>query len=70
KQAIYLHLQEHHLHKRLQDIEEELIKNPRDEVFDLFREVKAELERTQATEALIEGFGSWFSEKIDEGKPK
>ncbi|AQX23468.1 DNA primase [Bartonella sp. 114] len=70
KQAIYLHLQEHHLHKRLQDIEEELIKNPRDEVFDLLREVKAELERTQATEALIEGFGSWFCEKIDEGKPK
>ncbi|OPB32050.1 DNA primase [Bartonella sp. AR 15-3] len=63
KQAIYLHLQEHHLHKRLQDIEEQLIKNPRDEVFDLLREVKAELERTKALEALIEGFGSWFCEK-------
>ncbi|EJF78677.1 DNA primase [Candidatus Bartonella washoeensis] len=62
KQAIYLHLQEHHLHKRLQDIEEQLIKNPNSEVFDLLREIKFELEQMQATEALIEGFGSWFNE--------
>ncbi|AQX27627.1 MULTISPECIES: DNA primase [unclassified Bartonella] len=70
KQAVYLHLKEHHLHKRLQDIEEQLIKNPRDEVFDLLCETKAELELAQATEALIEGFGSWFCEKIYESKQK
>ncbi|EJF86296.1 DNA primase [Candidatus Bartonella washoeensis] len=62
KQAIYLHLQEHHLHKRLQDIEEQLVENPNSEVFDLLREIKIELEQMQATEALIEGFGSWFNE--------
>ncbi|WP_273717882.1 MULTISPECIES: DNA primase [Bartonella] len=65
KQAVYLHLQEHHLHKRLQDIEEQLVENPRSEVFDLLREIKNELEQMQATEALIEGFGSWLDEKID-----
>ncbi|WP_375680367.1 MULTISPECIES: DNA primase [unclassified Bartonella] len=65
KQAVYLHLQEHHLHKRLQDIEEQLVENPKSEVFDLLREVKNELEQMQATEALIEGFGSWLDEKID-----
>ncbi|WP_273758325.1 DNA primase [Bartonella sp. AU55XJBT] len=65
KQAVYLHLQEHHLHKRLQDIEEQLIENPKSEVFDLLREIKSELEQMQATEALIEGFGSWLDEKID-----
>lgn len=65
KQAIYLHLQEHHLHKRLQDIEEQLIENPKSEVFDLLYEIKSELEQMQATEALIEGFGSQFDEKID-----
>ncbi|WP_455479008.1 DNA primase [Bartonella sp. B23] len=65
KQAIYLHLQEHHLHKRLQDIEEQLVKNPKSEIFDLLRETKSELEQTQATEALIEGFGSWLDEKVD-----
>ncbi|WP_336276516.1 DNA primase [Bartonella sp. CB178] len=68
KQAIYLHLQEYHLHKRLQDIEEQLVKNPKSEVFDLLREVKVELERTEATGALVEGFESWLSEKIDENK--
>ncbi|WP_139413483.1 DNA primase [Bartonella mastomydis] len=65
KQAVYLHLQEHHLHKRLQDIEEQLVENPKSEVFDLLREIKSELEQMQATEALIEGFGSWLDEKID-----
>ncbi|WP_455473800.1 DNA primase [Bartonella sp. B30(2025)] len=68
KQALYLHLQEYHLHKRLQDIEEQLMKNPNSEVFDLLREIKVELEQMQATEALIEGFGSWFNEKIDGNK--
>ncbi|GAA5106613.1 DNA primase [Bartonella jaculi] len=68
KQAIYLHLQEHHLHKRLQDIEEQLVENPHSEVFDLLREIKIELEQMQATEALIEGFGSWFDEEIDGNK--
>ncbi|WP_375658980.1 DNA primase [Bartonella sp. MR30HLJHH] len=63
KQAVYLHLQEHHLHKRLQDIKEQLVENPKSEVFDLLREVKNELERMQATEALIEGFGSWLDKK-------
>lgn len=65
KQAVYLHLQEYHLHKRLQDIEEQLVENPKSEVFDLLREIKSELEQMQATEALIEGFGSWLDEKID-----
>ncbi|AFR26581.1 DNA primase [Bartonella quintana] len=65
KQAIYLHLQEYHLHKRLQDIEEQLVENPNNEIFNLLREIKIELEQTQATEALIEGFGSGFGEEID-----
>ncbi|UTO27926.1 DNA primase [Bartonella harrusi] len=65
KQALYLHLQEHHLHKRLQDIEEQLVENPNSEVFNLLREIKSELQQMQATEALIEGFGSWLDEKID-----
>ncbi|MCZ2204080.1 DNA primase [Bartonella sp. A05] len=69
KQALYLHLLEHHLHKRLQDIEEQLIENPNNEIFDLLRETKIELERARATEALIEGFGCWFDEKTDESKP-
>ncbi|WP_208435897.1 DNA primase [Bartonella phoceensis] len=68
KQAIYLHLQEYHLHKRLQDIEEQLVENPNSEVFDLLRGIKSELEQMQATEALIEGFGSWLDEKIDGNK--
>ncbi|GAA4662588.1 DNA primase [Bartonella pachyuromydis] len=68
KQAVYLHLQEYHLHKRLQDIEEQLVENPNSEVFDLFREIKSDIEQMQATEALIEGFGSWLDEKIDGNK--
>ncbi|WP_208440467.1 DNA primase [Bartonella raoultii] len=68
KQAVYLHLQEYHLHKRLQDIEEQLVKNPSSEIFDLFREVKSDIEQMQATEALIEGFGNWLDEKIDGNK--
>lgn len=68
KQAIYLHLQEYHLHKRLKDIEEQLVEDPNSEVFELLREVKNELEQMQATEALIEGFGSWLGEKIDGNK--
>ncbi len=63
KQALYLHLREYHLHKRLQDIEEQLVKNPSSEIFDLFREIKIELEQMQATGALIKGFESWFDEK-------
>ncbi|OPB29915.1 DNA primase [Bartonella sp. WD12.1] len=69
KQAIYLHLREHHLHKRLQDIEEQLMENPNNEVFDLLRETKTELEQMRATEALIEGFGCWFDEETDESEP-
>ncbi|WP_019218913.1 DNA primase [Bartonella florencae] len=68
KQAVYLHLQEYHLHKRLQDIEEQLVENPKSEVFDLLREIKNEIEQMQATDALIEGFGSWLDEKIDGNK--
>ncbi|WP_336294260.1 DNA primase [Bartonella sp. CB169] len=68
KQAIYLHLQEHHLHKRLQDIKEQLLENPDSQIFNLLREIKNELKQTQATEALIEGFGSWLDGKIDENK--
>ncbi|MET3559789.1 DNA primase [Bartonella japonica] len=68
KQAIYLHLREYHLHKRLQDIEEQLVENPNSEVFGLLREVKKELEHMQATEALIEGFGSLLDEKIEGNK--
>ncbi|EJF75684.1 DNA primase [Bartonella alsatica] len=68
KQAVYLHLQEYHLHKRLKDIEEQLIENPKSEVFDLLREIKSEIEQMQATEALIEGFGSRLDEKIDGNK--
>ncbi len=65
KQAVYLHLQEHHLHKRLQDIEEQLVENPKSEVFDLLREVKNELQQMQEIGALIEGVGSWLDKKID-----
>ncbi|WP_273756341.1 DNA primase [Bartonella sp. MM73XJBT] len=68
KQAVYLHLQEYHLHKRLQDIEAQLVESPNSEVFDLLREIKNELEQMQATEALIEGFGSWLDGKIDGNK--
>ncbi|WP_332060495.1 DNA primase [Bartonella sp. CB74] len=57
KQAIYLHLREHHLHKRLQDIEEQLIKNPDNEVFGLLHEIQVELKQVQAIEALIEKLG-------------
>jgi len=57
KQALHLHLRNLTLHKQLRDIEAELLKNPQSENFSLLREVKAELERTDATQALIEGFG-------------
>jgi len=57
KQALHLHLRSLTLHKQLRDIEAELLENPRSENFTLLREVKAELERTDATQALIEGFG-------------
>lgn len=68
KQALYLYLREHHLNKRLQDIEEQLMENPSTEVFEVFCEIKTELERMKATEALIEGFGRWFDEETDESK--
>lgn len=57
KQAVYLHLRAHNLHKRLRDIETQLLEKPDSEVFTLLRDVKLELERTDAVEALIEGFG-------------
>ncbi|WP_412059029.1 DNA primase [Bartonella sp. DGB2] len=63
KQAVHLHLRAHHLHNRLQDIERQLIENPDGEVFSLLREVKKELQQTDATEALIEGFGCWRADK-------
>ncbi len=56
KQALYLHLHEYHLHKRLQDIEEQLMENPNSEIFNLLRETKIELEQMQATEALMKDF--------------
>lgn len=59
KQALYLYRRTHFLHKQLREIEAELLKNPDIGVFTTLRDVKSELERTNATEALIEGFGQW-----------
>jgi len=62
KQALYLHRRAHHLHKQLREIETELLNNPDNSIFALLSDIKNELERTNATEALIEGFGLWETE--------
>ncbi|WP_295878518.1 DNA primase [uncultured Bartonella sp.] len=59
KQAVYLHLRAHNLHKRLRDIEAELLEKSDSGMFTLLGDVKAELEKTEAVEALIDGFGQW-----------
>jgi len=59
KQALYLYRRTHFLHKQLREIEAELLKNPDIAVFTTLKDIKSELERTNATEALIEGFGQW-----------
>jgi len=58
KQALHLHLRAHTLHKQLREIEAELLENPQNRHFALLGEIKAELEKTDATKALIEGFGN------------
>ncbi|MCZ2328687.1 DNA primase [Bartonella sp. F02] len=68
KQAVYLHLKEHHLHKRIKDIQEQYIENPNDEILNSLREMQSEIKHMQETEtlaALIEGFGYWFDERTD-----
>lgn len=69
KQAIYLHQRAHNLHKRLRDIEKQLLENPDSDIFTLLRDVKTELDNTEATEALIEGFGTWVSEESNQNDP-
>ena len=59
KQAVYLHLRAHNLHKRLRDIEMQLLEKSDSGIFALLGDVKAELKRTEAVEALIDGFGHW-----------
>lgn len=70
KQAVYLHLRAHNLHKRLRDIEIELLEKSDSGMFTLLADVKAELERTEAVEALIEGFGQWKESESDENEPE
>lgn len=70
KQAVYLHLRAHNLHKRLRDIETELLEKSDSGMFTLLADVKAELERTEAVEALIEGFGQWKESESDENEPE
>ena len=69
KQAVYLHLRAHNLHKRLRDIEAQLLEKPDSEIFTLLRDVKTELERTEAVEALIEGFGRWEDNESNQNEP-
>lgn len=66
KQAVYLHLRAHNLHKRLRDIEMQLLESSDGDIFTLLRDVKAELEQTEATEALIEGFGRWKADESNQ----
>ncbi|WP_182417540.1 DNA primase [Bartonella sp. HY038] len=63
KQALYLYSSARNLHKRLREIEVDLLANPTEEKLALLMDVRAELERSNATEALIEGFGAWEKEK-------
>ena len=65
KQAVYLHLRAHNLHKRLRDIEAELLEKSDSGMFTLLGDVKAELEKTEAVEALIDGFGQWKEDESD-----
>jgi len=58
-QALHLHMRAHTLHKQLREIEAELLENPQSHHFSMLATVQAELEKTDATQALIDGFGSW-----------
>lgn len=62
KQALYLYSSARYLHKRLREIEEDLLAHPTEEKLVLLMDVRTELERTNATQALIEGFGVWEKE--------
>jgi len=59
KQALHLHMRARTLHKQLREIEMEVMANPQAQHFSMLADVKAELEATDATQALIEGFGDW-----------
>jgi len=59
-QALYLHMRAHTLHKQLREIEAELLENPLPQHFAMLADVKVELERAEATQALVDGFGDWL----------
>lgn len=65
KQALYLHRRARYLHKQLREIETELLSNPDNSIFAMLSDIKNELERTNATEALIDGFGLWGPNQND-----
>jgi len=65
KQALHLHFHAHNLHKRLSEIEQDLVSHPDVDMLAVLRDVRLELERTNATEALIDGFGNWQAELRD-----
>jgi len=58
-QALHLHMRARTLHKQLREIEMEVMENPLEQHFSMLAEVKAELEATDATQALVDGFGDW-----------
>lgn len=62
-QALTLHLRAHNLHKRLHDVEIELLENPTEEGFANLKRVKEELAKNDTVAALIEGFGTWNEEE-------
>ncbi|WP_297323043.1 DNA primase [uncultured Bartonella sp.] len=68
KQAVYLHLRAHNLHKRLRDIEMQLLEKSDSQIFALLSDVKAELKRTEAVEALIDGFGHWKENEANQNE--
>ncbi|RCL02291.1 MAG: DNA primase [Candidatus Tokpelaia sp. JSC189] len=59
KQALYLYQRGRYLYKELREIETEILNNPDSNIFSLLNGVKNELERVNATDVLIEGFGLW-----------
>jgi len=60
-QALHLHMRAHTLHKQLREIEAELLENPQEHHFAMLAHVKAELEQTDAIQALVDGFGDWMA---------
>jgi len=62
RQALHLHFHAHNLHRRLSEIERDLLSSPDVDMLAVLRDVRLELERTNATEALIDGFGNWQAE--------